>query len=353
MSDQIDSTVFFTLYESAFDNRILEFNRLHDVQWSDFAELILTERQLVPRKEDVKLIAPVRFLDRGHPACEHAPVTKREAETLHLGAEGDTKFDEDGNPYTWRGAINVEAWSMLPVDIDGEQTIEQAKEFFKEYTYVAYTSFNHLKDGSTEKFRLLLLLSEPVSHKDFTDRIPALKEWLGDVDLSTLAGARGFYLPSCPPDREAIAERWYNAGEKQLDLLSFEVQQPPLRSRATVASITAQFASGDDKQVLLDKLKRTYLGNYEDWWKVSSAMVDGGFCLEDFKYVTIGGMMSQKDSRACEQQWEKAVARQKRGGSVSAGFLYNLVGGGKVLRDAKKERLCKEIEELDMLLGDE
>jgi len=165
MSDVFGKRVAFTLYNSTFDNRVLDSNRFDDVEWGDLVELILTERQLVAAKEDSKLIAPVRFLHRDAPGCRYAVYTEHEAKR-GLGKAGELKLDKDGEPYVWRGAVNVAEWSMLPVDIDGEQTIGQAREFFKTYTYVAYTSFSHRKDGHTEKFRLLLPLQHPAPHRE-------------------------------------------------------------------------------------------------------------------------------------------------------------------------------------------
>jgi len=350
MSDYPDKTVFFTLYENLFDNRILKTNQFEDVPWATFVQLILNEHQLVTKKEDAKLIAPVRFYHWNDAGTQHAVYTKKEAEKGY-GEEKNTKLDDNGNPYTWRGAVNVEAWSMLPVDIDGEQSMEDARNFFAEYTYVGYTSFNHLKDGETEKFRLLLLLENPVIHMEFTQRLESIKEWLGKVDLSTVDASRGFYQPSCLPQREEIAKRWYNEGKRCLDIHSFEVRESIPKQKTKTVMEWSPLESDEDKKDLLDKLREVYLGNYEKWWKVSSAMVDGGFTLDDFKYVTIGGMMSKKDASDCDNQWSRALARHKRGHSISVGYLYNLVGGSKVLRFVKKERLENEIEELERLLG--
>lgn len=352
MSDVFGKRVAFTLYNSTFDNRVLDSNRFDDVEWGDLVELILTERQLVAAKEDSKLIAPVRFLRRDDPGCRHAVYTEHEAKR-GLGKAGELKLAKDGEPYVWRGAVNVAEWSMLPVDIDGEQTIGQAREFFKTYTYVAYTSFSHRKDGHTEKFRLLLPLQHPAPHREVQARLPALKTWLGDVDLSALAGARGFYLPSCPPERAHLARCWYNEGEGFLDLLAFNKEPTDTFHMSQQGrqldfnAVRSHLLCTDNRQSLLDSLRGVYLGNYEDWWKVSSAMLNAGFNLPDFKYVTIGGMMSSKTERDCEVQWQKALARHKRGTSINPGYLYNLVGWSSELRSTRKEELKKHIAALE------
>jgi hypothetical protein len=135
-----DRTVGYTLYESAYDNRVLDDNRVDSVSWGDFVELILTSRQIIDEKDKVKLLAPVRYLRTDDPRCQIAEYTGFEAKR-GLGNAGSVKTDSHGNVCAWRGACNVDGWTMLPVDIDGQQTIAEAREQFKQFTYVAYTSF--------------------------------------------------------------------------------------------------------------------------------------------------------------------------------------------------------------------
>jgi hypothetical protein len=272
------------------------------------------------------------------PACQHAPYTRAEARR-RLGREDEIKLDDTGKPYTWRGAENVDKWWMLPVDIDGQQSIAQAKAFFLDYAYVAFTSFSHhLTDGATEKFRLFLLLKEPVPHEEFEKRRAALLQWLGAVDKSSLAGSRGFYLPSCPHDRVPLAQRWYNDRPLCLDVMSFPPTVP--RTVPTLKPLTAA-----EQPALLSLLHDTFLGNYEQWWKVAVAMVSAGFSCTDFEYVTIGGMMNQKDFRDCQQQWRKAEARVRRGRTISVGYLYNLVGGWEAVEQRRIATRKRELEE--------
>jgi hypothetical protein len=353
--DIFGKRVFFTLYDDAYDNRILPRNRLDDVEWGDFVELLYTEQSVVTRKDKAKLLSPVRFLKPDDPRCKHARYTDNE-ERKGLGRSGALKRDEEGKPYTWRGAQNVEQWSMLPIDIDGQQPIAQAKEYFREYTYVAYTSFRHLLDGKTEKFRLLIPLEVPIDHKTFTARLPAIKTWVGDIDLSSLAASRGFYVPAVHPDRKHFFSKWHNEGDRFLDLLEFTPQKarapknPSTRTTLNLADIRNSLTDDDRKAVLLQKLHDTYVGKYETWWKVSSAMLNAGFTLEDFNYVTIGGMMKEKTAEDCEKQWRKAIGRHQRGNSIHPGFLYNLVGWSSELRLQRKTKLAKEIEELEQQL---
>jgi hypothetical protein len=348
-ADDDEPTVFFTVYESLYDNRVLDEYRFDDVPWSDFTQLLATEHQVAERKDASKLLAPVRFLQTDDEACQLAEFTAEDAERGR-GRAGEPKRDGNGRPCAWRGALNVDAWSMLPVDIDGQQSLEEALQFFGAYDHVGYTSFNHLADGKTEKFRLFLLLQQPTSHADLKARLPAVRRWLGDVDHSSVASARGFYLPSCPEARLSVARRWVNTGSQRLDISSFPEESPPSPRRPTSSKCAKRTTlPGHERAALLDLLHVTYLGNYEDWWKLSSAMVAADYTLEDFVYVTVGGAMREKSASDCEKQWRKAQARHQRGASVSPGFLVNLVGGSRALGAVA---LRREIAELEELLGE-
>jgi hypothetical protein len=355
--DIFGKLVFFTLYDDPYDNRILPRNRIDDVEWGDFVELLYTEQSVVTRKDRAKLLSPVRFIKPDDPRCKHARYTDNE-ERKGLGESNALKLDAQGNPYTWRGAQNVEQWSMLAIDIDGQQTMAQAREYFREYTYVAYTFFRHLLDGKTEKFRLLIPFEVPIDHKTFTERLPALKMWVGAIDLSSFAASRGFYVPAVHPDRKHLFRKWHNEGNRFLDLFEFAPKKDSARNtrsvttKLDVADFRSSLTDGDRKAELLQKLHDTYVGEYETWWKVSSAMLNAGFDLEDFKYVTIGGMMKEKSAEDCEKQWGKATGRHQRGNSIHPGFLYNLVGWNSELRLQRKDKLAKDIEELEGLLED-
>lgn len=182
-----------------------------------------------------------------------------------------------------------------------------------------------------------------------------MKAWLGDVDESTLASSRGFYLPSCPKERSSIAERWHNEGTECFDVMSFAPTEKQLSTKPVGQSWRTSLSpttSDSDKEVLREALRNTYLGNYEEWWKVASAMLNAGYELQDFEYVTVGGMMSEKTPQDCKRQWDKVRSRHGRGQSISPGYLYNLVGGRKRIKEEERERLQAELRELERQLGE-
>jgi hypothetical protein len=149
-----------------------------------------------PKKTDALLLSPCKFKLATDTGCKHAPVTSGEAEN-GMGKVGSIKLDESGNPFTWKGSANIEQWYMLPCDIDNDVTINEAKQKFKDYEYVLYTTFNHQTgDTPKDKFRILFLLKNPVTTRELNARKPAIMKWLGSHDKSSLANFRGFYLPS-------------------------------------------------------------------------------------------------------------------------------------------------------------
>jgi hypothetical protein len=344
--------VFFTVFGGTYDNRILDAGR-KAMTWRGFKGLITSGHLSAYQKDQAPLFSPSWFLTPRDPGCVFAHYTESE-EKRGLGQSGEAKRDAHGEPFAWRGAANVIAWSMLPVDIDGQQSMADAKTFFQDYEYVAYTSFNHLKDGDAEKFRLLLLLQEPISQEELLERRAKLLAWMGKVDKTCLDAARGFYMPCCHPSRMNHAQRWHNPGSQCLDALAFEPQE--LVTLPDSGPTRPQFflppspLAEDERSALLELLQGTYLGNYGDWWKVSSAMVNAGYSLEEFKSITVNGMMRQKNSLDCEKQWRKSVARHQRGLSISPGYLYNIVGGHAAINQLKLDRLKHEIKQLTKLL---
>ena len=114
---------------------------------------------------------------------------------------------------------------MLVLDYDGGLSLEEAKSRFKEFEYVAYTSFSHRKDSEADRFRIVLPLSSPIPasgrFSDCDDLIDgsawyelehALLEFAGPCDPASFRCNQFFYLPVVPRERELLAEVWSNPG---------------------------------------------------------------------------------------------------------------------------------------------
>lgn len=321
MKDQI---VRFTLYQSTYDNRIMPENNM-EAMWKDFVGAV-QEFTITDDKDSMMLISPVEY-EQEDECYVPAKYTHNESLKTPEHNEGEIKVNkETGKPYVWKGADNVLAWYMLPIDIDGEMTIEEAKERFAEYEYVAYTSHSHKteKKGFGDCFRLFLLLREPVSAEDFASRTVAIEKFMNG-DATATALARGFYLPSCSAVNKDKKQSWYNEGEA-LDLLSFAENVIPEYTKTEYETdITDEV-----KKYVLEKLAtEVHINSYDPWWKVAAAMYESGYSYEEFQYATIGRMMSSKSESDCRKQWAKSRGRAQRGKAPGFGYLVNVVGGLK------------------------
>lgn len=121
-----------------------------------------------------------------------------------------------------RNAIQVD---MFIADYDGAMTLEEARDRFKDYEYVGYTSYGHLKDGVIHKFRLIFPLVKPIPARRIMDKqdrdvekeiyydlSEAILAFAPGVDTQCNNGVQLFFPPSAPPDRIHLAETWHNKG---------------------------------------------------------------------------------------------------------------------------------------------
>lgn len=150
----------------------------------------------------------------------------------------------------------VEIHAMI-LDYDsGQVTIDDIKTKFKDYQHFGYTSFSHLKDGVTHKFRVIIPLKIPCPVEEWELRNKSFIEFAGGyyetddkelkpvVDGSTFAMSRIFYLPACPEERKHLFQFWTNEGQF-LDWTAFEEEVKP-KVIKPIQKLTGQFLSGDE-----------------------------------------------------------------------------------------------------------
>lgn len=276
--------------KSAVENRVLDEYQ-HKGTFVGLFNRMVEEQTISKSKEDGKFIIPTSFTDK--------------------------KLTEDGSIH--RTADNVDLWFMLPVDVDGGMTIEQAKKKWADYTYILYTSFNHRKDG-LDKFRMLFLLSTPIPDAEFTKRKKAIYEWLGDgVDRTCLYRSRGFYMPTFNTDNKNERVLELNQG-KVLDIFPFKAEEP-------VAQVIREQSETTDEQreELLDKLQQTEMG-YETWWQMVEGLKSNGFSVGDLISISQGNPLHEsptlphKTPEVCAKYWNS-----QRMGSPGLGKLIAII----------------------------
>lgn len=95
-----------------------------------------------------------------------------------------------------RCANNCKAIYALCLDYDGGAYLDGVSKKFAKYEHYIYSSFRHLADGRTEKFRMILPLDKPYDCSLFE---PCVQEYLVSLfngcDKTTFSRSRTFYMP--------------------------------------------------------------------------------------------------------------------------------------------------------------
>lgn len=197
-----------TFVSSTWDNCVRE---THELTWQEFIGLF-KEHLIIDNKNDVMMIIPASF--------------KTEDYEPALDSDKNIKYREDGTPEIRRCKDNVDKVFMLPLDFDGDVTLEEAIERFRDYQYFAYTSYGHMTDQKEGKdaFRMFIPFKGPLTVDQYYKRRNAFRVFTGG-DSSSVDIARGFYIPSHQAGRPHHYI-WSNKG-KELDALAFEEDEIP------------------------------------------------------------------------------------------------------------------------------
>jgi|GEM_PF-1875116 len=202
---ELPSLVHINRFDAQFDNRV---KNVGAVDWAILVEFFLAQPVLTTDKQSVSLFNVAQY--------------------KHVDAIGDPELvvsTSDGHPVPRRKQVNVMCIDSLVLDFDGGLSIQDAKERFKEYAYVAYTSHSHMREGGIEKFRLIIQLTSPIqTHMTVSENgaVQRLGDWFfvqsSLTDFAKAADPKSFesntmyFLPSCHPDRQDDYQSWSNAG---------------------------------------------------------------------------------------------------------------------------------------------
>jgi putative DNA primase/helicase len=158
------------------------------VEWSvhDMAKE-LTRFTVLPNKEAAELFSPASF------------------------REGGSRRKDD-----------VESISMLVLDADHVSALDAPIQKLEALGYVTiwYTTFRHAPEAP--RFRIIVLLAQPVSAKDWEVFYPTAAKWIGEkigveFDRSVKDGSRFFFLPNHAPGADHRADVFHEFDGKLLD----------------------------------------------------------------------------------------------------------------------------------------
>ncbi|MEI6297764.1 MAG: PriCT-2 domain-containing protein [bacterium] len=283
----INQTIKFTIIKSVYDNEISSKNRCEET-WKKFVKII-SKPMITDTKESAPLVSPVEYM--------------LDADALDFTDTGKVRRCSD----------NIKLWHMLGIDVDGQMTIEDAKERFKDYEYCLYTTHSHKTPKKQfDCFRVFILLKTPITNEDFSIRKNAIQEFIGSTDLSTLACSRGFYIYSHSQENAHNAVFIYNEG-RCVDILKMKhtIEIPYIHDT------TYEPPTYELMQKVLEQLSNLREIEYDTWWKICSAMQDAGYSLVEFEQLSNTIRSHRKNN--CKAQW--GCSKRKH---IQFGYLVNI-----------------------------
>jgi len=201
-------------------------------------------------------------------ASEYRPVEA-------LGGDGNfIVYDEANDQFrTRRLADNVLAVTMLILDYDGGMSLQSARERFKDYEYVAYTSFSHRRERDVDRYRMIFPLASPIpaagTFSPFDNLIQgsawheledALKEFAGPCDPVSVRCNQFYYLPVASRAGASVAQVWANSG-RPIDWKVWNRVKRAAYAQGTDQDMWMGLYLDKNKRLKPDHILRTQSGN--------------------------------------------------------------------------------------------
>jgi signal peptidase I len=318
------NAITFTLFGSTKDNKVVHEN-VRTCSWGELKQDLLNEHDVRDGKDGLA-ITPCGFLPYDH----------KDVELL------DGQICVDGKPIVRRCSSNITDYSMLVIDIDDGNSLEEIIEFFNEYECVITSSHNHMVD-EVVKVRVYLPLKQAVNHEEIKKRKNTLPSFFPNPDPSTFAASRVFYLPSVPKERKdkAFIKEFYG---ELFDVLEFKPDEVEITQKSD--DLTDEPLSLQAKSQITQGLKKIGRVEHELFYKIAAGMNASGFTLHDFLDVA-PYLKPSYSSRALESQWWYSQKLDH----IKTGTLIHILKdlGIKVVGVQKNTR--KKIDELNKKIG--
>jgi hypothetical protein len=202
--------IHINVFRSRKDNCV----RPLPTSWENIVGLLTSGHEVVENKEDTYLFNAVHY------------------KTIDQIPDGSEDWYVDpitGSIYAKRKQVNIIEVDFLVLDYDDNTTIDEIKDRFQKYEYVCYSSFRHLYDDKTHKFRIIIPLTKPIpAWKKYNKHGVAIDggEWYqirngletfaGPCDPASFNPNQIYAMPSVPESRAGKSFTYHNKG-KRLD----------------------------------------------------------------------------------------------------------------------------------------
>lgn len=133
---------------------------------------------------------------------------------------------------------NIKVITGLVLDSDGDITFDEVQELLTGFEYLYYTSFSHLEDGKTERFKIVLPFDKPCDLKDWDDRAQGARNYFRGFDFSSLVPTQFQAMPNCPKSRKKYSSIRYFRGERFDWRLIPIVRDEPQPEKSVSAGLT-------------------------------------------------------------------------------------------------------------------
>jgi len=241
------------IFHNKFDSQV----KSQVTSWENLVKFFTSPHEVLEDKFDSPLFNGVRYKD-----IDQIP-------------ESSDDWDLDditGKYFVRRRKINIVESDLFVIDYDGGVTLNDMLDRFKDYEFIYYTSYRHLYDGETEKFRLIFPFHKPIpswvknneygvciDYGEWYQVIDSLKEFSGPCDPTSFIPNTMYHIPSTHESRVDLSKSGYNKGKllnwEEFDLVSFEESEN--------TSYTTQSVTGNksERYLLPDQILETQKGN--------------------------------------------------------------------------------------------
>lgn len=198
-------------FQNTFDNIVTQ-EASTDADFDYLVTLFCAPHIKSDTKEDVMLFCASSFkltFDEGARPADRAVDARLEnsPRVLVHGPKGEFRAA--------RRETNIITVDALVLDYDGGASLETTINLLSDLglQHVGYTSHSHLRDGKTDKFRVIVPLNKPCPKNEWAIRRHHFKDLFPEVDNSSYSFARSFYMPSAPSETYKHAFSWSLDGE--------------------------------------------------------------------------------------------------------------------------------------------